>query len=110
MGSIIAVLIVFLVQSVDSQLNRQGILFLLFGFFMAFGAIFSWAYLPDIYRVIDGTTEIKNLEDLGEGRAKARREGEIITIRDKLNEIRRRRNRRRSGTEDQVGGVIGNSV
>ncbi len=129
---------------------------MLFGSFMACGAVYSWAYLPDIQRVIgqghhgaaelgrvggaggpggglggvgigiggvdpgrsreasagdghgvhgyrrrygrrrnDTFLETKNLEDLGEGRAKAHHEGEIITIRDKWTELKRLRGRRR---------------
>ncbi|CAK7203955.1 hypothetical protein SEUCBS139899_006705 [Sporothrix eucalyptigena] len=151
-GSIVAVLIVYGVDVGYSSTTRQGLLFLLFGSFMAFGAVFSWAYLPDVQRVIgnrrrpggvgggpgrlgpigiggidlggmpgdigadrngrsvhsydrryggsrSGTAlETKNLEDLGEGRAKARHEGEVITIRDKWNELKRRRGRRRLGS------------
>lgn len=146
MGSIVAVLIVYGVDVGYDSTTRQGLLFLLFGSFMAFGAVYSWAYLPDVQRVVgnrrpggvggpgrpgpigiggidlglprdigadrngrsihgygrryggarNGTAlETKNLEDLGEGRAKARHEGEVITIRDKWNEFKRRRGSRR---------------
>ena len=158
LGSIVAVLIVYGVGVGYDSKTRQGLLFLLFGTFMAFGAIYSWAYLPDVQRVIgnrqragsgvggepgrlgpigvggvdrggggggggvlpdniDGgrngrrvhgydrryggsrhgtVLETKNLEDLGEGRAKARHEGEVITIRDKWRELKRRRGQRRT--------------
>lgn len=95
-------LIVFGVQTGYSSATKQGLLFILFGSFMALGAVFSWAYLPDIQRVVNGKKETKNLEDLGEGRAKARAEGEVITIRDKWQEMKRRRARRRSGSDDQA--------
>lgn len=149
MGSIVAVLIVYGVDVGYNSTTRQGLLFLLFGTFMACGAVYSWAYLPDVQRIVgnrrpggvggpgrigpigiggidldpprdigadrsgrrvhgygrryggarDGTAlETKNLEDLGEGRAKARHEGEVITIRDKWNELKRRRGRRRLGS------------
>lgn len=133
--------------------TRQGLLFLLFGTFMAGGAIYSWAYLPDVQRAVnirrrpDGVSgdtlqlgpmrsggidlgggiaggsdahrndrsvrsydrhygesrrgtmlETKNLEELGEGRAKARHEGEIITIRDMWNNLKRRRGQSRLDT------------
>ncbi|OAA53757.1 Major facilitator superfamily domain, general substrate transporter [Niveomyces insectorum RCEF 264] len=154
-GSIVAVLIVYGVDAGYKSSTRQGLLFLLFGSFMACGAVYSWAYLPDIQRVvgprrtagrpgvggvngangvngINGVNgvgiggvggsgvrrvgsvggvggagraaaagnfkrhlETKNLEDLGEGRAKARLEGEILTVRGKCGEFRRRRGRRR---------------
>lgn len=38
--------------------------------------------------------ETKNLEDLGEGRERARRDGEVVTVREKVEEIKRRRRRR----------------
>ena len=109
MGSIVAVLIVYGVQTGYANPNRQGMLFVLFGAFMLFGAVYSWAYLPDVQRVgVIGGGEppqgarkrsTKNLEDLGEGRAKARREGEVITIKDKWAEMRRRRARRQSASD-----------
>ncbi|KAL1897066.1 hypothetical protein Sste5346_004271 [Sporothrix stenoceras] len=149
LGSIVAVLIVYGVSVGYESTTRQGLLFLLFGTFMAFGAVFSWAYLPDVQRIVgnrrpggvggpgrpgpigiggidlglprdvgadrngrsvhgygrryggarNGTAlETKNLEDLGEGRAKARHEGEVITIRDKWTEFKRRRGSRRLGS------------
>ena len=108
MGSIVAVLIVYGVQTGYANPNRQGMLFVLFGAFMLLGAVFSWAYIPDIHRVgaVAGgdlpavrKRATKNLEDLGEGRAKARREGEVITVRDKWAEMKRRRTRRRSASD-----------
>lgn len=97
-GSIIALLLVYLINNSYSVANRQGLVFLLFGFVMGFGAIFSWAYIPDVQRRVpvdaDGRKtrlETKNLEDLGEGREKARMENEVITAREKWSEFRRRR-------------------
>lgn len=65
---------------------------------MALGAIYSWAYLPDVQRVMVSDSsgrgrylDTKNLEELGEGREKAKRGGEVITIKDKWTDIRRRR-------------------
>jgi len=104
----VAVLIVYGVHTGYANPNRQGMLFVLFGAFMLLGAVYSWAYIPDIQRVgvVGGDGEAaarkrttKNLEDLGEGRAKARREGEIITVKDKWAEIKRRRARRRSASD-----------
>jgi len=91
-------MIVYGVQTGYHSPTRQGLLFILFGSFMALGAVYSWAYLPDVHRIVDGKRETKNLEDLGEGRVKAKREGEVITIRDKWLEMKRRRGRRRSGS------------
>jgi len=100
MGSIIAVLVVYGVQVGYNSPTRQGLLFILFAAFMAGGAIYSWAYLPDVHRVVMGKRETRNLEDLGEGRAKARREGEVITIREKWSELKRRRDRRSLGSDE----------
>ncbi|CAK7267601.1 hypothetical protein SEPCBS119000_002635 [Sporothrix epigloea] len=147
LGSIIAVLIVYGVDVGYVSTTRQGLLFLLFGTFMVGGAVYSWAYLPDVQRVIeigrrtDGASgeilqlgpirsggmaggndarrngrsvhsydrqygesrrktvlETKNLEDLGEGRAKARHEGEVITLRDMWSNLKRRRGQSRLET------------
>ena len=109
-GSIVAVLIVYGVQTGYANPNRQGMLFVLFGAFMLIGAVYSWAYIPDVQRVgvLDASSgdgpaprkrTTKTLEELGEGRAKARLEGEIITIKDKWAEIKRRRARRRSTSD-----------
>lgn len=94
----VAVLVVYGINSGYKSPTRQGLIFLLFSVFMAAGAVYSWAYLPDIQRrVVDresGKTlrlENKNLEDLGEGRERARRDGEVVTVSEKLKELRRRR-------------------
>ncbi|EFX03692.1 hypothetical protein CMQ_620 [Grosmannia clavigera kw1407] len=105
-GSILAVLIVYGVDVEYDSATKQGLLFLLFSSFMSFGALYSWAYLPDVQRrnvvpnhstgeAARGHLENKNLEDLGEGRAKAKQEGEIITIRGKWSESRRWYDQRR---------------
>ena len=100
-GSIVALLLVYAINTAYPVANRQGLIFLIFGFVLAFGAIFSWAYIPDVQRRVPFTDmktgeqkmrlETKNLEDLGEGREKARMENEAITVREKLRELRRRR-------------------
>lgn len=94
----VAVLVVYGINSGYNSPTRQGLIFLLFSVFMAMGAVYSWAYLPDIQRrVVDRETgkalglENKNLEDLGEGRERARRDGEVVTIREKLSALKRRR-------------------
>lgn len=111
-GSILAVLVVYAVDVGYSSPKKQGLLFILFGAFMAAGALYSWAYLPDVQRrtgVLEhglgslcspDRLETKCLEDLGEGRAKAQHEGEILTIRDKWNELKRRRHRARIDLDD----------
>ncbi|KKY32317.1 putative phosphate transporter [Diaporthe ampelina] len=97
-GSMVAVLVVYGINAGYKSPKRQGLIFLLFSLFMAMGAVCSWAYLPDIQRrVLDRETgkplglENKNLEDLGEGRERARRDGEVVTVGEKLRELRRRR-------------------
>ncbi|KAK4212813.1 major facilitator superfamily domain-containing protein [Rhypophila decipiens] len=107
LGSIVAVLIVYGINTGYRSSNRQGLIFLLFATFMALGAVYSWAYLPDVQRSVtvdddedgmvtgeNGRTstarprprrqlETRNLEELGEGYQRAKLEGQLITIRDK---------------------------
>jgi len=95
-GSIIAVLIIAGIKEWYSSPTKQGLIFLLFGSFVALGAVFSWAYLPDPQRWVvddDGKRylESKTLEDLGEGRQKAKLAGEVITIEGKWEEFLRKR-------------------
>ena len=92
--------IVYGINSSYQSTTRQGLIFLLFATFMAFGAIYSWAYLPDLQRlVVDETSgrrhlETKSLEDLGEGCQKAIQEGQVFTVREKVAEMKRRGRRR----------------
>ena len=101
MGSIFAVLIVYGINESYQSDTRQGLIFLLFGSFVLIGAVFSWAYLPDPQRWVvedDGTRylESKTLEELGEGREKARLAGEVVTARAKWKELVRRRREKKS--------------
>ncbi|POR36490.1 Putative acetate kinase [Tolypocladium paradoxum] len=96
LGSIVAVIVVYGINGAYKSQTRQGLIFLLFGSVAAFGAIFSWAYLPDSQRRVveeDGRSflETKDLEELGEGRERARQGGEAVTIREKWEGIKRRR-------------------
>lgn len=96
LGSIVALLVVYGINSRYGASNRQGLIFLLFGSFVAVGAVFSWAYLPDSQRWVmdeDGrrVLEQKTLEELGEGRERARQLGEVITVKDKWHDLKRRR-------------------
>lgn len=107
LGSIIALVVVYGINAGYSSATRQGLIFILFGFFLAFGAIYSWAYLPKVQRLMqdeDGRKilETKDLEELGEGREKARIEGEVITVRDKLQDIRRRHKEKRERLPPQI--------
>lgn len=103
-GSIVAVLIVYGINEAYQSETRQGLIFLLFGSFVLLGAVFSWAYLPDSQRWVVSDNgkrylESKTLEDLGEGRKKARLAGEAITVRGKWEELLRRR-REKKTTQD----------
>ncbi|KAG6067444.1 hypothetical protein E4U33_005275 [Claviceps sp. LM78 group G4] len=96
LGSIMAVLVVYGINSTYKSDTRQGLIFLLFGSVAAFGAVFSWLYLPDSQRVIEDEDsgkkflETKNLEELGEGRERARRNGEVVTVRARWRDVRSR--------------------
>ncbi|KAM5357306.1 hypothetical protein ACJZ2D_016405 [Fusarium nematophilum] len=95
LGSLVAVLVVYGINQSYKSDTRQGLIFLLFGSVAAVGAIFSWAYLPNSQRWVeyDGRKylEAKTLEELGEGRVKARLAGELVTIEEKWDEIKRRK-------------------
>lgn len=116
-GSMVAIVTVFGINSGYASATRQGLSFMLFSVFMLLGAVCSWAYLPNIQRwTVDAAAaapateeerggassrvgnkprlQTKNLEDLGEGRERARRDGEVITVREKVAQVRRRRRRR----------------
>ena len=91
---------------------------MLFATFMALGAVYSWAYLPDVQRVVyDGGSngnggeldgkkrlETRNLEELGEGYIRACQEGQVIGVREKWADVKGRlRNRKRITSRE--GGV-----
>ncbi|KAL6896219.1 inorganic phosphate transporter [Trichoderma longibrachiatum] len=95
-GSIFSLLIVYGINRAYKRDSRQGLIFLLFGSVAAFGAVFSWAYLPDPQRWVDDGEgkrylETKDLEELGEGRVRARQSGDVVTFSEKWADIRRRR-------------------
>ncbi|KAL7930874.1 major facilitator superfamily domain-containing protein [Trichoderma chlorosporum] len=95
-GSIVSLLIVYGINQSYKSASRQGLIFLLFGSVAAFGAVFSWAYLPDPQRWVDDGEgkkylETKDLEELGEGRVRARQSGDVVTFGEKWADIRRRR-------------------
>jgi MFS transporter, PHS family, inorganic phosphate transporter len=107
LGSILALVVVYGINSKYTSSTRQGLIFILFGSVLAFGAVYSWAYLPSVQRLVhvdDGkkVLETKDLEELGEGRGRAKAEGEIITVKDKLQEIRRRHREKRNPSHLQV--------
>ncbi|KAM0459667.1 hypothetical protein ACHAPV_005381 [Trichoderma viride] len=95
-GSIVSLLIVYGINRSYKSESRQGLIFLLFGSVAAFGAVFSWAYLPDPQKYVDDGDgkkylETKDLEELGEGRVRARLSGDVVTFSEKWADIRRRR-------------------
>lgn len=99
----VAIIVVYGINSGYKSSTRQGLEFLLFSLFMALGAVYSWAYLPNLQRRMfsvdpsnpEGRSrsrlETKSLEDLSEGRERAKRDGEVITIKEKVKELKRRR-------------------
>ncbi len=102
-------LVVFGINKAYKSHTRQGLIFLLFGSVAFVGAIFSWAYLPDSQRwVVEPTgdgrekrvLETKTLEELGEGRERARQAGELVTIKERWGELRSRRRERRPRQEE----------
>ncbi|KAB5536595.1 major facilitator superfamily domain-containing protein [Coniochaeta sp. 2T2.1] len=94
LGSMLAVLVVYGINAGYGSRTRQGLIFLLFATFMLLGALFSWAYLPDVQRKVGGgKLETRNLEELGEGREKARLEGQVVGFGEKWMELKGRRTR-----------------
>lgn len=120
LGSILAVLVVYAINRGYKSDSRQGLIFLLFGSVAVFGAFFSWAYLPDSQRrVVEPGyedemdrvfLETKTLEELGEGRVRARQGGEITTFKEKWAEVRNRKLRRGSGEQERNGSAVSASV
>lgn len=112
LGSILAVLIVYAINKGYDSPSRQGLIFLLFGSVAVLGAFFSWAYLPNSQRRVvepGGNRDVdrifletKTLEELGEGRVRARQSGELTTFTDKWTELRNRKKTRAFG-QDSVG-------
>jgi PHS family inorganic phosphate transporter-like MFS transporter len=91
LGSIVAVLVVYGINSGYHSRTRQGVILVLFGSFMLIGAFFSWAYIPDVQRRKQNRRlEAKNLEELGEGRDRARLDGELLTVGDRWNSLKKR--------------------
>ena len=121
LGSMVAVLVVYGINAGYSSSTRQGLIFLLFATFMALGAIYAWAYLPDVQRAVyDGPDgggggrgrgrrlETRNLEELGEGYMRAKQEGQVIGFLEKWRDLRgsiRKRNRRDGDGTVRLGSV-----
>jgi PHS family inorganic phosphate transporter-like MFS transporter len=107
LGSVIAIFMVYGINTGYHSVSKQGLVFLLFAFVGSIGAIFSWAYLPDIQIKVDGVLINRDLEELSEGMMKARMQGQVFGIKEKWQglrwRIRRKMNRGQTGP---VSGVI----
>lgn len=106
LGSMLAVVVVYGIHSSGYDPDtRQGLIFLLFAGFMAAGAVVSWGYLPDVQRrTADGRLEARTLEELAEGRERARMEGKVVGVGARLGEVKMRVKRRRRRGEEIVPG------
>lgn len=102
----LAVVVVYGIQSSGYDPDtRQGLIFLLFAGFMAAGAVVSWGYLPDVQRrTADGRLEARTLEELAEGRERARMEGKVVGVGARLGEVKMGVKRRRRRGEEIVPG------
>ena len=113
-------LVVYGINSGYGSTTKQGLIFLLFATFMALGAIYSWAYLPDVQRTVfyDGgdngssssgvgkkRLETRTLEELGEGYVRACQEGQAIGVREKWGLLKQRVRNRRVGTNRERSGM-----
>lgn len=83
LGSVVAVLMVYGINAGYDSATKQGLVFLLFAFVGAVGAIYSWAYLPDVQIKMEGRWVNRDLEELGEGIVKARMQGQVFGVREK---------------------------
>ncbi|KAK2014041.1 phosphate transporter [Colletotrichum eremochloae] len=96
LGSIVALFVVYWINSSYKAENRQGLNFHALRLFRRRRRHFSWAYLPNSQRWAvdeDGRRVLqqKTLEELGQGRERARQLGEVITFREKWHDLKRRR-------------------
>lgn len=68
--------------------NRLGYVLIIFGIVMGCGALFAWAWIPEVQnrRDEDGGFNLpsKTLEDLGKGLRQAETEGQVIGFRRKF--------------------------
>jgi MFS transporter, PHS family, inorganic phosphate transporter len=91
MGSVVAVFMVYGINTGYDSTTKQGLIFLLFACIGAVGAFYSWAYLPDIQRrTADGKLVNRSLEELGEGLRRAEVEGQVFTFKENWRRLRRR--------------------
>ncbi|KAF2259816.1 MFS general substrate transporter [Lojkania enalia] len=92
-GSVVVILILHFIRASDSSTTTPGYTFIIFGIIMALGAVFSWAWIPDIQERHEDVRLLalrnKTLEVLGGGYARAvDQEGEYIGFRRKWRRYR----------------------
>lgn len=74
----------------DPNSSGLGWVLVIFSVVMASGALFAWAWIPDVQNGRqDGSLvlESKTLEELAEGRRKAEEEGQVIGMRKKIRQL-----------------------
>lgn len=91
MGSIVAIFMVYGINTEYESTTKQGLIFLLFACIGAVGAFYSWAYLPDTQRrSADGKLVNRTLEELGEGLRRAELTGQVFTAKENWHRLRLR--------------------
>jgi PHS family inorganic phosphate transporter-like MFS transporter len=74
LGSLIVLIILYKVRSSNPNSNQLVYVFIIFGFVMAIGAVFAYAWTPDVQMRCDiaerSALQNRTLEDLGEGLGK----------------------------------------
>jgi PHS family inorganic phosphate transporter-like MFS transporter len=72
----------------DPNSNGLGWIFIIFGFVMALGAPFAWAWIPPLQNTRDEAGGLKlpskTLEDLGDGVKKLKEHGYPVGFRDRF--------------------------
>jgi len=71
LGSVIVLIILHVINSSDPNSKQLGWIFIIFGCVMAIGAIFAWAWIPDVQMRRDESGGLglpsRTLEELGQG-------------------------------------------
>jgi PHS family inorganic phosphate transporter-like MFS transporter len=112
LGSIVVALILSRIGvGSDPNTNALGYVFIIFGVVMALGAVFAWAWIPEVQdgRIEEGNRLLpflkpvhsKTLEELGEGLARAGETGQKIGFRNKFGGLTRRRKRSRAESTER---------
>ena len=95
LGSIVILFILYFTHAGDPGTKVQGYIFIIFGVVMAIGAVFSWAWVPDIQNGRADARSLvlrnKRLEELGGGYQRAVANGnQTLGFRRKLQALFRR--------------------